>query len=224
MTAASFGVWGWRSAMWIFIPAVAFLAIVTAVVGDGRAVVIAGRKRTIRLSELSQDAVTVAELPPFVGAMSMLSVFLWATGAAITLFAAALVPRGWRGARGFLLHVGLLTMLLAVDDALLLHEAVIPGVLNMPEELTLSLYAAVLLAAVVRFPARFAEPTSRATLLMAGLFFALAIVLDVSDPRLPYETWIEDSCKLLGIVGWVGFLVRAAASELRPAHVSTPVA
>ena len=221
MTAASSAVWGWRSATWLFIPAGAFLAVVTAVVGNGRSVVVAGRRRTIRLGDLSQDAVSVAELPPWVGAMSMLSVLLWATGAAITLFAAALA-RGRRGARGFLLHVGLLTLLLAVDDALLLHEAVIPGVLNMPEELTLSLYAAVLLAAVVRFPARFAEPSSRAMLLIGGVFFALAIVLDVSELRLPYETWIEDSCKLLGIVGWVGFLVRAAASELCPAHVPMP--
>jgi hypothetical protein len=222
MAAASFAGWGWRSAMWLFIPTTAFLAVVTVVVGDGRSVLVAGRKRTIRLGELSQDAVSVAELPPWVGAVSMLSVLLWGAGAAIALFAAALVSRGRRSARGFFLYVGLLTMLLAVDDALLLHEAVIPGVLDVREELTLVLYAAALLAAVVWFPARFSDPSSRAMLLMAALFFAAAMFLDVYELRLPHRTWIEDSCKLLGIVGWVGFLVLSAARELRPAHVPTP--
>lgn len=206
-----------RMAM-LYAPPALLVAAATLVVGDGRQMQIGGRPHTLQLSQLSQDPTAVAQLPPFVGAVSTLAVVLWTVGAAVALFGGA-VAGGRAGS--FLLHVGALTLVLALDDAYQLHESVVPGLLNIPEEASLAGYALVLAAAVARFPHRFLRRKHVATLGPAAVFFAVAMSIDLANPGLPHTAWLEDASKLLGIVGWMGYILSSASDILRSSGLTT---
>src|SRR5688572_30620197 len=75
----------------------------------------------VSLSSLTRDVQTTEGFKWYVGSVSTLGVLVWAGGSAIALAAS------WRASepdRGFLRAVGLLGLVLAADDAFLVHEEI----------------------------------------------------------------------------------------------------
>ena len=139
------------------------------------------------LRVLSIDA--GGDLPAYAGAVSTTTVMVWAAGGATVLLAAALHPvrRAW------LIAFGLLLLVLAVDDAFMLHETVGPS-LDIPPGAFYLVYAATA-AGLLFVSVRQYRDGGTAALLIGGAFLGFSIVIDlfVEDQFL-----IEDGFKLVG--------------------------
>lgn len=149
---------------------------------------------------------------PFLGSLSNLGVLLWCAAAAICLFSALLLARARRqgGAGRFLLAFGLLTAWLAVDDLFLMHERLIPGLTGLPQNAIYGGYVAGVALLLIVFGRQVLRSDFLLLLLALG-FFAVSVLADMwLDRDFVWHHLIEDGSKLLGIVGWLGYLGRAS--------------
>jgi hypothetical protein len=141
------------------------------------------------------------------GLFSTLGLWGWVASAAVALFAAGFAT----GAERRLLFVfGLLSVLLAIDDAVMLHEGALRAVVGD----NTWVYAAgyLVLVTVLLLLVRDALPGEAvATLVLAAALLAGSMALDVAADviglRSGAETVLEDSFRLLGIVYWLAFSV-----------------
>ena len=160
------------------------------------------------LKALSADAGAV--LPLLAGGLSLVNTMVWASAASMAVLAAVL----WPPRRRWLLGFAFLTILLALDDALLLHDEVGP-VLGLPEEGFDLLYAAlgVLLLLGAFRPAVNVRPEDRLSrfrvqnLSAGGRAFILGLLLlgvsVVVDQTMHGQPLWEDAPKLLGALVWL---------------------
>ena len=160
------------------------------------------------LKALSTDAGAV--LPLLAGGLSLVNTMVWASVASMAALAAVL----WPTRRRWLLGFAVLNILLALDDALLLHDGVGPE-LGLPEEGFELLYAAigvVLLFGAFRSAAgaRPQDGLSRfrvQNLSSGGRAFILGFILlgvsVVVDQTLHGQPLWEDAPKLLGALVWL---------------------
>jgi hypothetical protein len=151
-----------------------------------------------------------AALPLMAGGLALLNMMVWASAGAMAVLAAVI----WPPRRRWLLGFALLTILLALDDALLLHEEVGPA-LGLPEKGFYLLYAAigVLLLwgafrpdvnaragkRMSRFRAQNLSPGGRAFVL-GLLLLGVSVVVDQTTHG--HYLW-EDAPKLLGALVWL---------------------
>jgi len=179
----------------------------------------------IRISVLTRDPATLQEPPAWAGLVSYLGILLWAIAGVIAL------ASGWR-LRGamrsrcslFLMVGGGLSLLLAADDLLLLHESVVPHRLGVPEVAVLGFYGLFTLAHLATFRGLVAATGPR-LLLTALSLFALSLVVDAApallfDPSTRIESvpellvdgyyLLKDGAKLIGIMAWSGYYVQAS--------------
>jgi hypothetical protein len=130
--------------------------------------------------------------PPFyAGWVSQFNIVVWAASAALSAAVAYVqtVRRGW------MLGFAALLTLLGLDDALMLHEWGVHGL--VPEKAFYAVYAVLGLALLSRL--HWLDPVT-------GLFVAGSICLGVSitiDQVSPHIFLIEDSFKLLGALSWL---------------------
>lgn len=117
------------------------LAVAAALLGAYAA----ARSAGLPLAALTRDPGSLARLPWHAGALSQLTVLLWAS-ATTTLLLAARLAAG-TGRRAALL-LGLLALVLALDDALQLHEGA-AGVLPGSDLTVVAVYALVAPAALL---------------------------------------------------------------------------
>ena len=191
-----------RSRSWVTTAlAVAAAALLTAA-ALGAAAVLAGRTGR-PLSDFTRDVASAAGAPAYVGFVSQLTVLLWAAGAGAG-FAGALGAAD-PARRRFLAGLGLLTAGLAADDALMLHEALLPA-LGVPETAVL-LYHAGLAAAAFALGRAAARRTDWALLACAAAGAAGSVAAD----QIPYGgvLW-EDAAKLFGAACWAAYVLTAA--------------
>lgn len=163
-------------------------------------------------SDLLRDsqavAVRHAGTSPAYGLISNLGILVLA-------LACGAVAVGWVIARDapppwprILLWTGALTLLLALDDLLLLHESVAfaPG--------SGALVAAAYGLAFLRFAARFRDVIIRdldvGLLLITAVSLGVSLVVDVMVTPTQASVVVEDGAKLLGLVAWAGFGTRTA--------------
>ena len=160
----------------------------------------------VDLSDLTRDVVAVTDTHLYVGALSTTGLMLWAATAGICLLGAAnlsSLPQH-RGAAWFLLWAGLLTTLLGLDDAFLLHERVFPTHLGLPQKGVYLTYISMILGFLLFFFQRILR-TDYVLLGMSLFFMALSVGMDEFIPYSRFETFVEDSCKFAGIVFWLTY-------------------
>ena len=106
----------------------------------------------IPIGKLTRDPATIGGLPVYTGFLSQIGIFFWAASSTLCFFAARVLSGHAKHHkfRRFLLVSGLLTLLLGLDDAFLLHETVLPH-FGIPENLVLGSYAGFVLLYLVRF-------------------------------------------------------------------------
>jgi len=130
--------------------------------------------------------------PPFyAGWVSQLTIMVWAASAALS----AAVAYVQTARRGWMLGFAALLTLLCLDDALMLHEWGVHGL--VPENAFYAVYAVLGLSLLSRL--RWNDPVT-------GLFVAGGVCLGVSiaiDQLSPHIFLTEDSFKLLGTLLWL---------------------
>lgn len=146
------------------------------------------------------------------GFVSQIGLFLWVSAASFALFAALILHMlgANRGLTGFMLYGGLLSALLAMDDAFLLHESILPG-FGIPQNFVLALYGllGLVYAGVFR---RLMLRTGPLLLGAAGMAVAASLAIDVFiGIQTPAIAILEDAFKFMGIALWAAFQLNAGA-------------
>lgn len=175
------------------------------------------------------DPLRAAEIAPecckvYFGAMSMLGVMMWAATAAMCLFTALMLfltdlsP----ALKRFAFAGGVLTAWLALDDAFLLHENVLPA-LGVPQNAVLAAYG--LLGLGYTWMARsYLRCVDGVFFVGACLGFAVSIGVDVILLHSPstFAIVVEDGAKFFGIWYWMVFHCAMLARGLLFEGVAEP--
>lgn len=171
-------------------------------------------KADVPLNDLTRDAAAVSGSPWYTGSLSTLGVLTWAASGSI-----ALLVGGIRSAPG-LRWFGALTIALALDDALMLHEAALPELAGgAAEGVLFALYGLAALVGVYRERRSLRTPGS-SLVLVGGLFLASSIAIDVTE--ITKVIYVEDSFKLVGQLAWSGGLIARSQHELVSPRLPPP--
>ena len=157
-----------------------------------------------------RDPAAILKAHPLTGFLSHLGVLGWWTGAAISLFAAAVLPPG-ANLRRMLLTGGLLTAVLALDDMFMIHDDLAYRHLHLSQRHFLAAYLAATLLWLWSHRGQILA-SGPATLAIGLGCFSLSLIVDIflgAWPS-PWRIFLEDGFKILGIACWSGFLVRTA--------------
>lgn len=177
------------------------------------------------------DANSVAGMPPYTGALTVVGLFLWCATATVCLFSAILLRD--RDGTGrivrFLSASGGLTGLLMLDDAFQIHEHSV--IVGASEPIVFAFYAATagVLFWSYRDLVRASEPL---LLLLTGCLFALGIATDMlrdldllqkipGPGGMEFALLLEDGFKQLGVVGWLNYYVWTCLGYLRDTPEAT---
>ncbi|WP_400996868.1 hypothetical protein [Agromyces sp. GXQ0307] len=171
-------------------------------------------------TDLVRDSQAVAashgDASPAYGVVSNLGivVLVMAAGTLVAALAHGSPPAVSRRLLGWSLA---LSLVFAMDDLLLLHETAAFG----PGSGTAlaAAYAAGFLAFAVRFRATIIERLDPALLIVAFASLGASAGVDVLvEPATRLSVIAEDSSKLLGLLAWAAFVMRAAFASLRDAR------
>ena len=134
----------------------------------------------VPFSYLSRDVVSVVDQPIFIGFLSNLGMVGWSFGAGFCLIGFLLLHRENRKQAWFFMYAFLLTTLLLMDDLFLIHEELMPNVLNISTKIWFLVY----IGSVIGFFVLFYKQILRSNyflLLFAFGFFGLSIILDIQS-------------------------------------------
>jgi hypothetical protein len=193
-----------RRAGLVLLSAWALVLLVLAAVVLGSLIVSEATVQTFLADPASEDVY-------YRGYASTLGVLGWWTGAVVCLGTAAVLwhRAAYESARRFAVAGGV-TAYLAIDDALLIHEAFLVT-LGVPEKVTVGVYV-VAVAVLIALGLGFLRQTPWPILVLAGAFFAVSIAIDVitADEIL----LLEDGAKFFGIATLGAYFVVTATEEL----------
>lgn len=160
----------------------------------------------------TRDPAATGHLPALTGAVSMLNISLWAVIAALCAVAAWLVPT----VRTAMVSMALLCAVLMADDALMLHEAVMPR-FGLPEKLPMVFYGAAAVVFLSRLVRRRDLWAAGAGFLTGGVLLAVSVGVDqvVGDTY-----FLEDGAKLLGACVWLSVPVLTLAAGAHEARAT----
>ncbi|WP_430647490.1 hypothetical protein [Agromyces sp. GXS1127] len=171
-------------------------------------------------TDLVRDSQSVAALrgrsDPAYGIVSNLGIIVLLLAAGTALAAIAGAPRRG-GAQRILAWSLALSLLFALDDLLLLHEATAFG--PAPGIALAAAYGVGFLTFVVRFRATIVDRFDPALLIGTFVGLGVSAIVDVLvDPATSTSVVVEDGAKLLGLLAWSAFVMRAAIITLRGAR------
>jgi hypothetical protein len=161
----------------------------------------------VKTTLLTRDLAEIAELPFFYGVLSNVGVLAWGISAAVCLFAARLVAAP-HGARAFLLNGGAFTLVLMVDDLLLVHDVVGPQYLGVSDEWFYVVYGLLFAALIFRHRHFILRRTPYKALIVALILFGSSISIDMH--WVPAGIDVEDCLKLYGIAIYAYYFIVTA--------------
>ncbi len=170
---------------------------------------------------VTRDPATVFDGEWYVGFLSTMGVLVIWTAAIIAGLCGAVLRRARDTRAGLLLAGAVLSGAVALDDALLIHEAALPGVLGIPEDVAVVVYPIALVALLLRYRKSIAQYDWR--LLASGVcLLSVSAVVDVAASERVRNDAIflfEDGTKVVGYALWASFFASVALSSLAPARV-----
>jgi hypothetical protein len=176
---------------------------------------------------LTADPLAVCRAPIYIGAVSNLGILLWCASASICLFCFALLRNNpdQRKTALFFLFSGLIISILMLDDFFQLHEKIYRDTLGIPEAFVVSVYGVLFLANLVAFR-KVILKTDFLLLFLAFGFFGLSLLFDLIMVQnihgKNYREIYEEGPKLLGLISWTAYFIRAALQLTRPALIPGP--
>lgn len=173
----------------------------------------------LEAADLLRDVSAVAQVPWWTGAGAIVNLCLWAVAAALAAFVAGLHP----SFAGTLRLFAVLSLLLLLDDLLLLHESA-ETQLGLSNAVFFLPYAAgaLVLAWLLRVPR---AGTAGWVLLAAGGLLASSVAVDLALGGIgSREVVIEDGAKLVGTALWacVPVVLHQVLSATGPAGATGP--
>lgn len=182
----------------------------------------------VAFGDLTRDPVAVADLEAYVGALSHIGVIVMSASAGIAIFGSVVLAASTGSAHGdaiesarYLGYMGGLTALLAIDDALLVHDRLVPRLTPLPESSVYAVYALVVAYGLYRFRSLIRGP-GVAWFVAALVCFAGSLVVDRAgdqDNASGLHFFLEDGFKFMGYICWVVFFVGATWHALRASRL-----
>lgn len=161
---------------------------------------------------LLQDPAFIHESSAAVGFLSNLGIVTWTVGAAVALFASAVLSSSAGNAsheyRSLLAVLGCLTALMMFDDLYMIHDRIVPRLTGWDGPLMSALYAIASLAIGLHWRHLLARGSWRLGL-AAVFWLGVSAVVDSNRVPVPFgwKLAIEDGAKFLGIVVWTAWIV-----------------
>jgi len=183
------------------------------------AVYIVGTISHIPLENITNDPAAVYG-NYFIGDLSNLGIMLWAAAASICFLGAILLHQISSKSR-FLFYSGMLTTLLALDDALMFHEIIV-DYLYIPEWLVYVSYLLLIVIYIIYFRREILTLTDYPILALALLFFVVSITSNLffqSFPSHDLEPFLKDNAKFYGITLWLYYFFLTVVKLLKP-HIN----
>jgi hypothetical protein len=187
---------------------------------------IVARTRGISLNTLTGSSPFSDRAPFYYGLMTYITLFFWA-GAATTCFLGIYLieqrstghRQQYLGVRAALLFGGILNLILTFDDALHIHDYVLPRLLHIPEAFAYGGYFVLLVIYLWVFWQQLKE-SDHLFLLIAVVCLGLSIIIDLFFDFSATASYIEDSLKLLGTVFWLTYFARYLKTVVHDRYTS----
>lgn len=192
---------------------VVFISSALALGGAAAAVFVA-RLTNNPIWKLAKDPAQVIGFEPYIGLLSNWGALLWMSAGVICLFSSLAMKNQKAPFRAyrFLLVSGVLSFLLAVDDIFLLHDEVLPRLLDMPEFFFYLIYIVIFGSYLLYF---WRDISKYDYLLFMAAFVLLLVSRGFFLPRVLREYMTtNDMLKYFGIVFWLAFFYRASMQEV----------
>ena len=169
----------------------------------GAALVIANAQTRIPLRELLLDPTALRNVPWYSGIVSNLGILVWTVAAASALGGAWVARETNRpSASRFLGTGGIVTVILLLDDLLLLHSTVLPRLFDIQKPAATLLVVSPAVAWLLVFAGE-VRRTRWVILVGALVSFAVSLAADfVLHPAASAELLLEDGAKFLGVLAW----------------------
>lgn len=179
--------------------------------------------KEVPINRLTQDPTIIGGLSVYAGFLSQVGIFFWSASATMC-FSSVILLSGrekQHELKRFLLVSGLLTLLLGLDDAFLLHESVLPY-FGIPQIFVLGSYVVFVMLYLFRFYPVILQTEYR-LMAFALSFFGISVMLDVLNPPGINPFFFEDGAKLIGLVSWLAYFFLVGiysnrATSTPPAH------
>jgi hypothetical protein len=154
--------------------------------------------------EPTKDIASEADVHALTGGISTAALLVWGATAGVAALAGTLLRRlGDLEASRCLLVAAAGIAFLGLDDALLLHEDIVPNQFGLPEPVYLSLPGLAALAWAYRFRALIRDSSDMVLFATMVFAFAVAVLVDVTNLwATAGEDWIG-YVGLLSLAGWV---------------------
>ncbi len=166
---------------------------------------------------LTRDPSVLTNTPFYYGFFSYISIACWGAAAAVCFMGAMLINgrHSSQGAKAVLIYGGMLSLLLLVDDAFMLHETVFPQLLGIKEYLIYAVYLLMFAGFFILFWQQILK-SDYFLLIAAFVAFGASIGLDAVFEISEWVSYTEDGLKLLGILFWLFYFAsftKKAVSE-----------
>ena len=181
----------------------------------------------IPTDKFTKDPNTITHAPFYVGAISNLGVILWTASATLCIFSYVVLKQYKPESpfRFLMLHAGIITTILMLDDLYMWHEEMFPEYLKIPENFLYAFYAVYFSFFIIRFKNSLLQ-SEYLILVAAFLFLGVSVLMDdMVDLKLfpkkllfiyKHETLFEDLFKSLGILTWFVYFSLTCFSMVLP--------
>lgn len=162
--------------------------------------------RDVAFESLTRDIFAITGYPVYFGIVSNIGLVGWVVAATLWLAATCFVRlhRPGHELSRLALASGIASVALLLDDALMLHETLLPIALGVSEDALMVGYGAAALAYACA-TARAVWRTPYLPWLLAGGFFAGSLAIDLLEPAGDVAYLLEDGLKFAGIVCWATY-------------------
>lgn len=166
------------------------------------------------VAQFVRDPLVVLEGNFTTGILSSFGAALWFCAGTASALAGAVLRRSGRAGGTPLLLASLLSIVLGLDDLLVVHEALFEK-FGIPEPVTFSVYGGGALAIGYVYRAYWAH-TEFVVLTISLFFLAASVGVDVFFSDRYALDVLEDCFKFAGISAWALYAARTAYAELLP--------
>lgn len=170
-------------------------------------------------SFISKDPNSIADHKTYYGILSNIGAIFWSFSVAMCFFTYFILKQQntLKSHQNFILTGGIVSSILLIDDFFMFHEAVYPQLTNLSEIYLFALYGVLVLFYLIKNRTLILE-NNYFLLLLALIFFATSIGLDLFPETHKFHHFFEDVPKFLGITSWFSFHFQVCNNLLLRSH------